>query len=105
MPRMVLAWILASAGDAARLMPPALPRFPVGTCALTTAAPQRAAIPAASSGVRASPPAGTTMPRAARSGLAACSSKFIGGVRLLSVLLPVRTEHVLLRGPALGNRA
>ncbi|MNC84964.1 hypothetical protein D3C83_05340 [compost metagenome] len=78
MPMIARAWARASSGVAASLMPPALPRLPVGTCALTTTAPIRAAAAAASSGVAASVPRGTAMPWRARSGLAACSSKFIG---------------------------
>src|SRR5450830_2051512 len=105
MPMMALAWVLASSGVAASLMPPALPRLPVGTWALTTTGPIRAATSTASSGVFASPPLGTAMPCLARSGLAACSSKFIGFARLLSVFLPEPPEQVLFRGLILGDDA
>src|SRR5450759_1408922 len=105
MPMMALAWVLASSGVAASLMPPALPRLPVGAWALTTTGPIRAAISAASAGVLASPPLGTAMPRPAKSGLPACSSKFIGSSRLLSVFLPERPEQVVFRGLVLGDDA
>ena len=76
MPRMLPAAALAAAASAASLMPPALPRLPVGTCALTTHGPILRAAVSASSGVRASAPSGVAMPAARNSGLAACSSKF-----------------------------
>ena len=53
MPRMALAWARASSGEEASLIPPAFPRLPVGTCALTTQGPMAWAAVAASSAVRA----------------------------------------------------
>ena len=66
MPRMLAAAAWASSAVAASLMPPALPRLPVGTCALTTHGPIRAPPLPASSGVRASRPFGVAMPAAAQ---------------------------------------
>ncbi len=83
MPRMLPAAALAAAASAASLMPPALPRLPVGTCALTTHGPILRAAVSASSGVRASAPSGVAMPAARNSGLAACSSKFTATSALL----------------------
>ena len=77
MPRISPAAAAASSGVVARLMPPALPRLPVGTCALTTQAPMRRAIASAASALAATAPGGVAIPAAASRGLAACSSKFI----------------------------
>ena len=85
MPRMLAAAALASSALAASLMPPALPRLPVGTCALTTHGPIRRAASPASSGVRASTPFGVAIPAARNSGLAACSSKFMQNLPLMQV--------------------
>src|SRR3954451_16950516 len=50
-PRMLRAWVSASAGVAAYFTPPALPRPPVLTCAFTmTGPPSRSAAARASSG-------------------------------------------------------
>ena len=78
MPRMAAATVRASSAPSAGLMPPALPRRPAGTWALTITGPKSRAASAASSAVAAQRPRGTSMPAAASSGLAACSSKFIG---------------------------
>jgi hypothetical protein len=59
-------------------MPPALPRFPTGTCALTTQGPICAAAIAASFALRHRIARSTGMAAgASTSDLAACSSKFI----------------------------
>ena len=78
MPRIWPATFSASSGVLASLMPPALPRLPVGTCAFTTHGPICAAAIAASFALMHSMPRGTAMPAGARiSAFAACSSKFI----------------------------
>ena len=77
MPRMACAAASASCGVAASLIPPALPRLPVATCALTTHGPMRCAAFAASPGVVARAPSGTAMPAARSNALPACSAKFI----------------------------
>ena len=68
----------ASAGVPASLMPPALPRLPAGTCALTTQGPILAAAIAASASEMQTMPRGTGIPAGARiNDFAACSSKFM----------------------------
>ena len=69
MPRMSVARACASSALAASLTPPALPRPPTFTCALTTTRPpSRSAIARASCGVVATPPSSTGKPcRANRS--------------------------------------
>src|SRR6202521_3653827 len=69
------AW-RASSGDFTSLMPPALPRPPTGTCALTATGPSSAQAFAASSGVRATLPGGIGMPSDARTSLAWYSRSF-----------------------------
>src|ERR1044071_1888472 len=65
MPRMFPASWRASAASFASLTPPALPRPPACTCALTTTLPpSRRAIASASSAVAATPPSGMAMPAA-----------------------------------------
>jgi hypothetical protein len=77
-PRPRLAACFASSGPAASLIPPALPRLPAGTCALTTQGPIFAAAMAASAALIQSAPRGTGMPAGVKtSDFAACSSKFI----------------------------
>ena len=78
MPRISSAADRAAAASSAALMPPALPRLPAGTWALTTTGPRDSAAAAASPGVAAVSPRGTAMPAAASSGFAACSSKSMG---------------------------
>ena len=75
MPRIVAACERASSAVAASLIPPALPRLPVGTCALITHGPISAAAAAASSAVLAIRLGGTAMPYRVNSGLAAYSQK------------------------------
>src|SRR3989304_3411347 len=66
MPRISEARAKASSGFAAALIPPALPRPPTCTWALTTTVPPSSAAAAlASSGVRATRPAGTGTPTVA----------------------------------------
>ena len=66
-PRISLARSAASSGVAASLMPPALPRPPTSTCALTTTGPPISAAAArASSGVNATRPSETGMPKRAK---------------------------------------
>src|SRR6476659_4210445 len=63
MPRICSAWVRASAGVLATLTPPALPRPPILTCALTTVTPPSfSAIALASSGVVATSPRLTGTP-------------------------------------------
>src|SRR5689334_21160457 len=78
MPMIFSAACPASSGDPASLIPPALPRFPVGTCALITQGPILAAAIAASAAEMHSRPRGTGILAGARiSDFAACSSKFM----------------------------
>src|ERR1039457_4013798 len=76
--RMRAASRRASSGVSTTAMPPALPRPPIGTWALTATLPSSRAAAAASSGVRASLPGGTGMPAAPNRCLAWYSSSFIG---------------------------
>src|SRR5262245_11189680 len=102
MPRIWLAACFASSGPAASLIPPALPRLPVGTCAFTTQGPIFAAAIAASAALMQSVPRGTGMPAGVKtSDFAAYSSKFMPasqgrGDPSLSVFLPVRAEQLVL---------
>ncbi len=81
-PRMAWAFSRASSGVLASFTPPALPRPPVCTCALTTTAPPSCrAICSACSGVVATSPMGTGIPCAARSSLAWYSCMFTASVR------------------------
>src|SRR6185437_6183687 len=102
MPRICPAASLASSGPAASLIPPALPRLPAGTCALTTQGPIFAAAMAASAGLMQSLPRGTGMPAGVKtSDFEAYSSKFMQTSQLarsvsFPVFLPVRTEQVVL---------
>src|SRR4051812_48063090 len=69
-PRMSRAFASASAGSSASLTPPALPRPPVSTCALTTTCPPiSSAAVRASSGVVARRPSDTGMPKRLKSSL------------------------------------
>src|ERR1700680_1954144 len=76
MPMICDAACRASSGDFASLMPPALPRPPTGTCALTATGPSSAQACAACSGVRATLPGGMGMPREASTSLAWYSRNF-----------------------------
>ena len=107
MPRMAAAADSASAALAATLMPPALPRLPVGTCALSTHGPSLSAICAASAGVAARAPCGVSIPAARNKGLAACSSKFIGPPAPLQSRLSASTRRPQwpLRGPPRGSHS
>src|SRR5688572_28938339 len=91
----------ASLGVPARRMPPALPRLPVGTCALTTHGPSAPAASPASSGVAHSLPRRIWIPAWATTGLAACSSKFMR--HSFAVLGPERAEQLFLDRLVLGN--
>src|SRR5438552_14954061 len=71
MPRIWPAACSAAAGSSASLMPPALPRPPACTCALTTTLPlSRWAIARACAGVSATSPFGTATPHSRSSALA-----------------------------------
>src|SRR5437867_7451388 len=71
MPRIWPAACSAAAGSSASLMPPALPRPPACTCALTTTLPlSRWAIARACAGVSATSPFGTATPNSRSSALA-----------------------------------
>src|SRR6266446_2134064 len=108
MPMICAAAARASSAVFASLMPPALPRPPTGTCALTARGPSFAKACAASSGVRATMPAGIGMPSEARTSLAWYSRSFKclwrrgvewtwrGG--LLWVVLPAVAEALLEGG-------
>src|SRR5271166_2076027 len=77
-PRIAVAGPTTSRSSLANLMPPALPRPPISTCALTTLGAGFARmIATASSTVCATLPAGTGMPAAANSSLPWYSSSFI----------------------------
>ena len=65
MARMRAASRSASSGVSTTAIPPALPRPPIGTCALTATRPSSRAAAAASDGVRANRPSGMGMPAAA----------------------------------------
>src|SRR5262245_42198240 len=70
-PRIWAAAAPAAAASAATLMPPALPRPPAWTCALTTTRPpSRWAISRARAGVTATSPSGTGTPNSRRRSLA-----------------------------------
>src|SRR5665213_1373033 len=76
MPMICAAAWRASSGVFTSLIPPALPRPPTGTCALTATGPSSAHAFAASSGVRATRPGGIGMPSDARTSLAWYSRSF-----------------------------
>src|SRR5438093_12955217 len=76
MPMICWAARRASSAEPASLMPPALPRPPTGTCALTATGPSLANAAAASSGLRATTPGGIAMPSEARTSLAWYSRSF-----------------------------
>ena len=70
MPRIASAALPAAAASPAVRIPPALPRLPVGACALTTTGPPSSAAAArASSALRASRPRGIAMPARLEQGL------------------------------------
>src|SRR3954468_3333173 len=86
-PRMSRAFCSASAGSSASLTPPALPRPPVRTCALTTTGPpSSSAAPRASSGVVARRPSETGMPNRLKSSLPWYSLRSIGARTLATWL-------------------
>src|SRR5438270_5501614 len=76
MPMICWAACRASSSLRASLMPPALPRPPTGTCALTATGPSLRNASAASSGSRATAPGGMAMPSEARISLAWYSRSF-----------------------------
>src|SRR5579864_5577772 len=91
----------ASSGVLARMMPPALPRPPTGTWALTATGPSAEQAAAASSGVRATLPGGIAMPSEARSSLAWYSRSFKSRLSVLAtsegdVAVPFRAAAALL---------
>src|SRR5213593_4314702 len=91
-------------------MPPALPRPPTGTWALTAMGPSFAKAVAASSGLRAAAPGGMGMPRDARTSFAWYSRSFncrsrgrvegAGSRRLPRVVVPALAEAPLERRAA-----
>src|SRR5207245_740909 len=107
MPMICAAALRASSAVFASLMPPALPRPPTGTCALTATGPSLEKAATASSGVRATMPSGIGMPSEARTSLAWYSRSFkcigrggeewarAGGVAW--VVLPAVAEDLLER--------
>src|SRR5688572_24603903 len=77
MPRIAVACAFASAASLPSLTPPALPRPPVWTCALTTTVPpSRLAIASTSAGVAATSPSGVGTPAALMSARAWYSWRF-----------------------------
>src|SRR5262245_35437581 len=79
-PRISPARASASSGVAASLMPPALPRPPVSTCALTTTGPPSSSAAArASAAVVASLPSDTGIPKRRNSSLPWCSYRSKAG--------------------------
>src|SRR6266545_329077 len=83
MPRICFAAASAPAGSSASLTPPALPRPPACTWALTTTLPPSLeAIALACAGVSATSPFGTGTPNSRRMALAWYSWIFIGGLAL-----------------------
>src|SRR3989449_2272200 len=107
MPMTGAAALGASSAVFASLMPPALPRPPTGTCALTATGPSLEKAATASSGVRATMPGGIGMPSEARTSLAWYSRSFKclgrGGVEwarrgsFLRVVLPAVAEALVER--------
>src|SRR5665647_1407207 len=101
MPRIWPAICSASAAVPASLMPPALPRLPVGTCALTTQGPICVAAFFACAAVVHRMPRGIGIPAGpSTSDFAACSSKFI---MLSAVFRPVGAEQVGFLGLVFRN--
>src|ERR1700704_4936841 len=97
MPRICAAACSAAVGLSASLMPPALPRPPACTCALTTTVPpSRCAIARACAGVSATSPLGTATPNSRRSTLAWYSWIFTRdrsrGLLLLGAELPQQPD-------------
>src|SRR5580765_6512728 len=89
--RMSRARSNASLGECASLTPPALPRPPACTCALITIVPPiEAAISRASSGVSATCPGSTGIPKRAKSSLPWYSCRFIH----TSVVVDLRALHL-----------
>src|SRR2546427_2952864 len=78
MPMICSAAARASSGVCASLMPPALPRPPTGTWALTATGPSSPHARAASSAVRATLPGGIGIPSEARTSFAWYSRSFTG---------------------------
>src|SRR5215472_5303263 len=76
MPMICSAALRASSADLASLMPPAFPRPPTGTCALTAIGPRFSKASTASSGVGATFPGGIAMPSEASTSLAWYSRSF-----------------------------
>src|SRR2546426_8582151 len=113
MPRICRAAGSAASGSSTSLMPPALPRPPACTCALTTTRPpSRAAIVFASAGVAATSPLGTGTPNSRRRALAWYSwicirTSAVGARRCAALDLPQHPqggqgpEH---RGPVAQHR-
>src|SRR2546421_2742614 len=105
MPMICSAARRASSAVFASLIPPAFPRPPTGTCALTATGPSFEKAAAASSALRATMPGGMAMPREARTSLAWYSRSFTrlgrrgvewtGSAGLLRVVLPAVAEAPL----------
>src|ERR1700750_1938535 len=101
--RISRAAFAASSGVWTSLMPPDLPRLPVGTCAFTTDGPRSATAADACSAVSQTFPSGVGTPAGTRTCcLAAYSSRFIVAV-LFSVTRPMRPEQFFLARLVLWN--
>src|SRR5690242_14585970 len=102
-PRMSWARALASSGLSASLTPPALPRPPTFTCALTTTVwPMSRAIDSASSGVSATPPGSTGTPCEANKSRAWYSKRSTNRHRSSPVTTP-RLRALKGQGPGGGH--
>ena len=99
-PRMSWARALASSGLSASLTPPALPRPPTFTCALTTTGAEISrAIASACSGVSATPPGSTGTPCEANRSRAWYSKRSTNRHRSPPVTSPAPPGVVRTRGP------
>src|SRR5574341_2441084 len=81
-------------------MRPALPRPPAATCPFTTHGPGGSTAVRAAAALSIRQPAGTATPRAARSCLASCSSRYMRGDSLLLAFEERSHEAPRLVGPA-----
>src|SRR3990170_1959551 len=106
MPRISDARASASSGPSATLMPPALPRPPTCTCALTTTRPPSSAAAArASAGVRATRPSGTGTPTRANNDLPWNSKRSIRWARFARRQFAIRNSQLAgTRDDAPNNR-
>src|SRR6266545_7313196 len=99
MPRICFAAASAPAGSSASLTPPALPRPPACTWALTTTLPPSLdAIALACAGVSATSPFGTGTPNSRRMALAWYSWIFMGGLALAGDLAQEPDHRIVALG-------